>query len=460
MDFKISLIIFLFAVKFAVPKRVVICQRRIGGECVFSNITIGRDEIVNFKADKEQEFIRDVRIENSIVVLFPVPIFESFSSVQKLFLKFIGIEEIPRGSFVSIERLELLDLSGNLIDNLENDTFTGAVRLAYIDLSRNRLKFFDASFFKPLVTFFIREVIDISFNEISTIQRSSEIKSSVTQIQLSSNKILNFNGNSLKNLNRVKDLDLSNNLIKVLMEDQFIGVPNVKEINLANNQIKRIEGNAFRGLEKLVKLILNKNKLTALEADQFKGAERIQSLYLNFNRLKTLNAHSFKSIESLQTLEMQNNQLEYLPDALFKNPGTLTELFLDNNKIKRLTPNIFSSLTKLKTLQISSNQLTFIPSNIFANGENLKQVCMNGNHIAAISEKAFSLLLSPAVHFQGNVCADFTGQWNGQSFKNCSKSDYFISKVEKLKSDFGKAALEFKLRLEIVKDAMKYVIRP
>jgi hypothetical protein len=88
-----------------------------------------KDEIVSFKADEDQEFVREVRIEKSIVVLFPGAIFESFSTVQKLFLKFIGLEEIPRGSFVSIERLELLDLSGNLIDNLENDTFTGAVRL-------------------------------------------------------------------------------------------------------------------------------------------------------------------------------------------------------------------------------------------------------------------------------------------------------------------------------------------
>ncbi len=34
-----------------------------------------------------------------------------------------------------------------------------------------------------------------------------------------------------------------------------------------------------------------------------------------------------------------------------------------------------------------------------------------------------------------------------------------IDKAEKLKSDFGKAALEFKFRLKIIKDAMKFVIK-
>lgn len=128
------------------------------------------------------------------------------------------IEHIEDDSFMNLKLLDWLDLSNNLIDlNSNTNLFDSVIRLTHLNLSSNRIELINRDLFSRL------------FN--------------LHKLDVSRNKLKITEGCSLKNLNQLAYVDLSNNEQLVLENDSLFGMDSIKDIwisfdQLANNKIE------------------------------------------------------------------------------------------------------------------------------------------------------------------------------------------------------------------------------
>ena len=94
---------------------------------------------------------------------------------------------------------------------------------------------------------------------------------------LSNNMIKSIDSN-LQELNNLRSLNLSKNLISQLQADAFSRTPNLVYLYLRKNCLKSINENQFQGLNKLLELDLSNNFITNLESNSFKDLNNLQIL--------------------------------------------------------------------------------------------------------------------------------------------------------------------------------------
>lgn len=124
---------------------------------------------------------------------------------------------------------------------------------------------------------------------------------------------------------QVRELDLSNNLIRVVNQD-LTCLGNLKILNLSYNQIEIVKDLGL--LPNLVNLKLQKNKLE--ETNTLPDFPALQSLNLWFNNLKdTLGLEKYQNLE---VLELYHNEIESVVGI--ENMEKLRELKVEFNNIK------------------------------------------------------------------------------------------------------------------------------
>jgi Leucine-rich repeat (LRR) protein len=126
--------------------------------------------------------------------------------------------------------LEILNLEGNKISEIESNAFTNLISLETLILSKNKLNYLQRDFF-----------------------------------------------NSLDNL---KFLYLSRNNIFYIQAFQFDNLLKLEVIELSFNQIYAISENGFNKLHNLRDLFLNGNYFTMVN-DSFTGLDSIQTIYIS-----------------------------------------------------------------------------------------------------------------------------------------------------------------------------------
>ncbi|KAJ3586097.1 hypothetical protein NHX12_012498 [Muraenolepis orangiensis] len=125
------------------------------------------------------------------------------------------------------------------------------------------------------------------------------------------NKIKKIKNKDFANMDTLKRINLSGNIISEIEDGAFSKLPNLEELNLSDN--------------KLIKLPMLPSKLTTLNA--------------NFNLLKSkgVKSNAFKKLLQLSYLYLGNNELEVIPHL----PESLQVVHLNNNNINTLTDETF-----------------------------------------------------------------------------------------------------------------------
>lgn len=124
---------------------------------------------------------------------------------------------------------------------------------------------------------------------------------------------------------KVWQLDLSNNLIRIVNQD-LTCLTNLKILNLSYNQIELVKD--LGALPNLVDLKLQKNKLE--ETNNLPELPALQSLNLWFNNLKE--TIWLDKYQNLEVLELYHNQIESVVGI--ENITKLKELKVEFNNIK------------------------------------------------------------------------------------------------------------------------------
>jgi len=257
--------------------------------------------------------------------------------------------------FLNLNKLEQLKLSQNQILTIEYESFGEMTNLKSLDLSNN----------------LIYELNNNMFRNLKALKELNLCKNKIESI-----KKLDFTGLSSLNL-----LDLSENKLKSLDENVFELMPQIESIILKSNQI-HFWSNSFFYLTNLKHLYLSTNNLACLNMTPV--FSNFSSLDLSENSLgKLFKLYSLKNLKYLN-LSRTNSKLVY---DLFNisQKSNLAELDLSFNNLNYF--NGFSIFPSLKKIYLKDTHL--VSFEFLENFPKLTELDLSNNNLYGSSEKKF-----------------------------------------------------------------------
>lgn len=254
-----------------------------------------------------------------------------------------------------------INCSNNSISSIPDLSSLGPIKS--LSASRNRLTAL------PLLNTEQLTELDLSYNEIETIDLSSLTAASAISINLSSNKLIN--------------LQLSHKILCSLLD--------LSSNNLTNFDFKHIS---------YKKCILSKNKLSSIAI-----SPDISANYLDLSYNKLREVIDLNNLDNLKTLNIAYNSISNigdLPDnivSLFANNNRLTSLngsfhlpislqtaVFDDNEISTIADNINELIPNITRISFINCDLRSIPIK-FSLCENLTNIYLENNFISSIPER-------------------------------------------------------------------------
>lgn len=251
--------------------------------------------------------------------------------------------------------LRLLDMSHNVIETIELDTFDRLVALETLVLDYNRLTYVLDSWFKKTKKL---AYIGLTHNLINSIHDNAfGGLTALVQLRLSANQLSKID---VKNI-EAENVDIDNNSIKSLIVNRQA---KVLRLDAQSNLINKVR--CDQSPPKLIGLILTNNSLADFGC--ITKMRRLEMLYLGFNRLRTITRTDLAQLINLMTLSLENNQIEFLEPGLFDHQLGIRTVILSNNRLKQFNFNIFlPSINVVDSIHLNGNNLTSITI------ENIKQ---------------------------------------------------------------------------------------
>lgn len=215
---------------------------------------------------------------------FNVNTFQQFIKLKRLNVAHNQLVVIPSFLFHKTENLAIVDFSFNRIKTIDNFAFSGDLSLQQLNLSHNEL------------TGLHRKIVDNFIN--------------LTKLDISWNQIGNLTGSeSFGNFENLIYLDVSGNPLKSLSNQSFGVLRNLKQLFLSQTLLRAIGAGTFSGLKNLRLLDLSGNQLVRLNIDVFGArAEKLKWLLVADNRLRELNGFTSASIANAKIAGIDRNR--------------------------------------------------------------------------------------------------------------------------------------------------------
>ncbi|XP_058461471.1 oligodendrocyte-myelin glycoprotein-like [Malaya genurostris] len=163
-----------------------------------------------------------------------------------------------------------------------------------------------------LMSFYLWEhllSLDVSYNYLSELIVDPTSMYNLKSLNMSHNRLqaIDF----LKGLNKIRDLDLSNNYLEKIDLSSFDAIKDLTSLKLAHNRIRTVTTFAnLLHLPRLTTLTLNNNQLSILDASQWQF-NVLQDLLLSNNRLSYISMCEIQnSFPRLQSLYLDGNNWE------------------------------------------------------------------------------------------------------------------------------------------------------
>uniref|UniRef100_A0A182QTC0 LRRCT domain-containing protein n=1 Tax=Anopheles farauti TaxID=69004 RepID=A0A182QTC0_9DIPT len=187
------------------------------------------------------------------------------------------VRQLDRDSFAGTALLEHLDLSSNSIYTIHPEAFRALKHLKTLDLSFNMLSRIDGKLFKTndLLTH-----INLSRNYIARFSRISA--DSLVYLNMSWCEILTIEWDALASMGELIELDLSNNLISDIPDTLSSGT--LQTLDLSMCRLSSMRNTTLAGLPELVRINLSGNRFTTpFRVDFFDKNPFLSELWLGDN---------------------------------------------------------------------------------------------------------------------------------------------------------------------------------
>ncbi|KAI9094371.1 hypothetical protein DFS34DRAFT_582946, partial [Phlyctochytrium arcticum] len=290
-----------------------------------------------------------------------------------------NISNIPVALFHFANEIKQLDLSRNLnIQDLPNDLAQAMDSLQILSMSRNEI----CKVPKSLRLLRTLSDIDLSYNRISTLEGAGfEVLAGLTKLKLAGNFIDRIPEDIPRACQQLQYLDLSNNRLRSFPMDlcRYNG-QSLKYLNLSFCRIKAKIPDAVGELRNLVVLKLTGNRMYGGLPWKFGELQELRELDLRGNSFGNSGGEELMVMEvlcrcrKLDTLRLDANRIRWFSLSFqydnYDRPmlcrisnlsGTLTELDLSYSGIEFLPKRFFQRLPGLLSLNLSGNRLRELP---------------------------------------------------------------------------------------------------
>ncbi|XP_049524046.1 slit homolog 3 protein-like isoform X2 [Dermacentor silvarum] len=307
----------------------------------------------------------------------------SLPELFELDLRFNAIETIDEKYFSGMANLRSLLLSSNKIQHLPRMLFKDTKKLKYVEFRSNRITMINALFDDLRYL----EVLDLSRNVITDIDdlmasRMPYLKT----INLEDNRINVIPEISASNA-MIERVLLNRNQINEVRHGAFASLEAMSRVEMSNNSLSSLDKSVFHADSKLEHLALSGNDITSIRGT-FRNIHWIKELVLAFNEIEDI-TDAFKELALLRVLSLRNNFVSHVRDGTFSdNPG-LVEINLSNNKIQWIGRNAFKGLVTLNKLILHGNQLLSLNGSV-SNLLFVQYLDASFNAIQSLEEGEFS----------------------------------------------------------------------
>lgn len=351
------------------------------------------------------------------------------------------------------QQLTHLDLSENMLDYQQNDTFIGLEKLTSFKFNENTGKFRlnPLSLAQSQYSLMEFEFTQATAQQPATGERSATHSTAEQtagrnepfnpinyEIEFKNLRRLSltfFGQASASGLaNRLEKkqllaygdynlhyLDLSRSWLEDLNDkDLFASTPYLLHLNLSANSIRRIHPNLFRPLSNsLISLdlhsALHPQAAYSLDCELFRPLSSLRSLNLIENNIYqfkvTGQQHCFDQLGELRLLQLDFNYLSKLKPNQFERLKSLVHLQLSNNQLNQLDSNTFNELPLLAFVDLSFNSIRIIKQSAFSDLISLKHIDLANNQLQSLEPDAFvNLPLLEYINFNKNQLKQFN--WN------------------------------------------------
>lgn len=356
-------------------------------------------------------------IWDSLIPLVPAKFFAKIR-VHKLILENDHLGEFASGAVAPLARhLRQLIVKNNIIKEINAEMFENLHRLRLLDLSRNMIgELNERSFGDHMKNLHTLSLYD---NKIqSLLVGTFEKMKNLRKLNIAANRLTSLDGNIFRNLHKLEYLSLENNQITYINSNVLIDLMNLKVLNLGGNFLNsltipmsmtglsqlylnnnsfftvshlNIEASSFSNLQMLN---LDENHLVSLENDQFSKFAGLQVLSVTSNELTSLREHCLRNLHNLTVLSLQNNRIDdasLSSEVLFSNSLRLEKLYLSTNSLTRIESKTFGKLSELKVLSLAHNQIHTIDADALIGLTSLEKLYLNDNFLKNLHNSTFDL---------------------------------------------------------------------
>ena len=155
-------------------------------------------------------------------------------------------------------------------------------------------------------------------------------------------------------LDKLKQLNLADNLFTCIDRGAFRGLYNIEEINLKKNYIVSIDERVFGGECKDDFQLSCKNATLSTYCNGTNALKILKYINLRNNRLTYIHPRAFISCISLQMLDLGENRLLTLGTSFLYTPGH-KGLFMDSCNIQEIPVNTFICAPLLSEIYFNFN---------------------------------------------------------------------------------------------------------
>ena len=284
--------------------------------------------------------------------------FNGLNNLENLNLLYNYITKINPSTFINLEKLKELNLSGNELEEINKDTFNGLNNLENLNLSSNKLK----------------KINSFAFNGLNNLKN----------LNLSDNKLEEINKDTLNGLNNLENLNLLSNKLKKINPFAFIYLKKLKNIDLLinNDSLKNNYLNLIKNIDNIKNI--NKiydlyNNLINIKIINDKNSNKINSI----NRFKlTINKEKLKSNENLELKKYIINLKNITDDKFKKKYDKIFDLFIRDLRFK-----IKDEFIKLFNITDNYINKSIINSNIFINKNNKNESLLSNKNESGMTFK-------------------------------------------------------------------------
>ncbi|EDW60932.1 leucine-rich repeats and immunoglobulin-like domains protein 1 [Drosophila virilis] len=286
-------------------------------------------------------------------------------------------------------KLEVLDLSQNIIETLGSKNFEYQTELRTLNLSRNLVSALHKHAFKGLTNLLL---LDLSYNRIETVHPTAlGDLAALVELDLTNNNIVSLEDNCFKGMLSLEVLVFRNNRLLDVPASNLWHLHALKSLDMSDNLVEYVRNDSFEGLKELLALSVRGNVMSELDVGAFEGLISLKHLDLSDNNLTMVPTQQLSKLSNLTYLNLGGNRFAHLPAVAFLNLFHLRELHLSRlDYLQRIDSRAFVDNTHLQTLHLNFNpQLSDIPMRLFQGNPNILEVYMQSNSLQTLYSAQF-----------------------------------------------------------------------